>query len=240
MKHDVLFAGIDGSGKSTSLDHLIGRLGDSYSIIKIVNVDGSLMVKGERELVFERSYGFLQRMRPVSKRYRFYRLFLVLKYFYKFVVIKYVEHFRQCELVMYEIDYLIHPAVYVTYHFPSTQQLSSRARFRAFSRFFKAGGQSTIFYLDVDPDRAMERIRSRGKEIHAHENRDDLATLRQEFKNVIQAARQAGFYVHTISTTDNNQEDVVNEARRVLVERVGSSRRAELLANEPAPRSSAH
>ena len=202
MKHDVLFAGIDGSGKSTSLDHLIDRLDDSYSIIKIVNLDGSLIVKGEKELVFKRFYGFLQRMRPVSKRYRFYRLFLVLKYFYKLVVIKNVEHFRQCELVMYEIDYLLHPAVYVTYHFPSTQRLSSRARLRAFSRFFKGGGQPTIFYLDVDPDSAMERIRSRGKEIHAHENQDDLATLRQEFKNVIRAARQDGFYVHTISTTE--------------------------------------
>jgi len=222
MKHRVLFAGIDGSGKSTSLDRLISRMENDYNIVKIVNRDGSLVVRGNRELVFRRFYWTLERLRPISKRYHFYSVFLVLKYLYKSLVISYVEHVKDCDLVMYEIDFLLHPAVYVTYHFPISRYLSSGTRFRVFSKLFRGKGNSTIFYLDVDPDSAMDRIRARGEETHPHENREDLATLREEFLKIIDAGRQAGFEIHAIST-DKAQAEVVEEAYRFLVGRITSS-----------------
>ena len=59
MKQRALFAGIDGSGKSSSLDQLIDKYKNNYHIIKVVNSDGSLVINGERELVFKRFYNLI-------------------------------------------------------------------------------------------------------------------------------------------------------------------------------------
>jgi hypothetical protein len=154
------------------------------------------VVNGESQLVFKRFYGFISFLRPLSRKYKFYPIFLAFKYMYKFVVVKYVERFRKCDLVMYEIDFLLHPAVFVTYHFKWTKKLSSRLRFRIFSILNgRKPKSSTIFYLDIEPDEAERRIRNRGKEIEAHENKEDLAILRDEFEGVINAARDDGFCI---------------------------------------------
>lgn len=75
MKQRVLFAGIDGSGKSSSLDFLIDKIKDDYEVIKVVNVDGSLVVNGESQLVFRRFYKLVSSLRPLSKKYKFYPIF---------------------------------------------------------------------------------------------------------------------------------------------------------------------
>ena len=170
MKQRALFAGIDGSGKSSSLDQLITIFQKDYSIIKVVNRDGSLIVDGERQLVFKRFYSFIEWVRPRSKKYHFYSFFLALKYVYKFLVVKYVERFGKCDLMMYEIDFLLHPAVYVTYHFPWTRKISSKVRMRLFSGLFGSKEKSTILHVDIDPDEAVRRIHARGEEVQVHEN----------------------------------------------------------------------
>lgn len=219
MKQRALFAGIDGSGKSSSLDQLIDKYKNNYHIIKVVNSDGSLVINGERELVFKRFYNLISFLRPLSKKYNFYSIFLALKYLYKVVVVKYVEHFRKCDLMMYEIDFLLHPAVYVTYHFNWTKKISSRWRFKIFSGLFGSKEKSTIFYLDIDPDEAMRRIHDRGEEIQLHENKKDLTILREEFQKVILAAKNEGYCIHTLSA-ENSQDEVVAQAEKLLKERL--------------------
>ena len=220
MKQRVLFAGIDGSGKSSSLDFLINKIKDDYEVIKVVNVDGSLVVNGESQLVFRRFYKLVSSLRPLSKKYKFYPVFLALKYMYKFVVVKYVERFRKCDLVMYEIDFLLHPAVFVTYHFKWTKKLSSLLRFKIFSSLNgRKPKTSTIFYLDIEPDEAERRIHNRGEEVEAHENKKDLAILREEFEGVISAARNDGFCIYRISAM-NPQKEVIAEAEKLLRDRL--------------------
>jgi hypothetical protein len=219
MKQRALFAGIDGSGKSSSLDQLISIFEKDYCIIKVVNRDGSLIVSGEKQLVFKRFYRFIEWVRPLSKQYHFYSFFLALKYIYKFLVVKYVERFGKCDLMMYEIDFLLHPAVYVTYHFPWTAKIPSKIRMRLFSGLFGSKEKSTILHLDIDPDEAVRRIHERGEEVQAHENQSDLTALRAEFERVIVAARSDGFYIHSISA-NQTQSEVVAEAERVLRERL--------------------
>jgi len=219
MKQRALFAGIDGSGKSSSLDRLISALRKDYRIIKVVNADGSLIVDGQRQLVFKRFYRFVEWVRPRAKKYHFYSYFLALKYLYKFVVIKYVERFGKCDLMMFEIDFLLHPAVYVTYHFPWTKKISSKRRLWLFTFLFGSKEKSTIMHLDIEPAEAMRRIHERGEEVQPHENERDLTTLHAEFERVIAAARSSGFYIHTISAR-LSQAEVVAEAERVLRERL--------------------
>ncbi len=219
MMQRVLFAGIDGSGKSSSLDQLISIFQKEYKIIKVVNSDGSLIVGGERQLVFRRFYALVEWVRPLSKKYHFYSFFLALKYLYKFTVVKYVERFGKCDLMMFEIDFLLHPAVYVTYHFPWTAKISSKRRMRIFSRLYGSKDKSTILHLDIEPDEAVRRIHDRGEEVQVHENQRDLTELRAEFERVISAARSDGFYIHTISARQS-QREVVAEAERVLRERL--------------------
>jgi len=219
MKQRVLFAGIDGSGKSSSLDKLIAALQKDFRIIKIVNSDGSLIVDGEKQLVFRRFYRFVEWVRPRAKKYHFYSYFLALKYLYKFAVIKYVERFGKCDLMMFEIDFLLHPAVYVTYHFRWTAKISSKRRLWIFTFLFGSKAKSTIMHLDIEPAEAMRRIHERGEEVQPHENLQDLTTLRAEFDSVIAAARASGFFIHTISAR-LSQDEVVAEAERVLRERL--------------------
>jgi thymidylate kinase len=219
MKQRVLFAGIDGSGKSSSLDWLISNLQKEYRIIKVVNGDGSLVVDGEKQLVFKRFYRLVEWVRPRAKKYHFYSYFLALKYLYKFVVIKYVERFGKCDLLMFEIDFLLHPAVYVTYHFPWTGRISSKGRLRIFTGLFGSKGKSTIMHLDIEPAEAVRRIHERGEEVQPHENVDDLTKLHAEFDRVVAAARSIGFYIHTISAR-LSQAEVVAEAEQVLRERL--------------------
>lgn len=219
MKQRVLFAGIDGSGKSSSLDRLISIFEKDYKIIKIVNSDGSLVVAGARQLVFKRFYRLVEWVRPRSKKYHFYSFFLALKYLYKFAVVKYVERFGKCDLMMFEIDFLLHPAVYVTYHFPWTGKISSKSRMRLFSSLYGSKGKSTILHLDIEPDEAVRRIHDRGEEVQLHENLRDLTMLRAEFGRVVAAGRSDGFYIHTISSRQS-QNEVVAEAERVLRERL--------------------
>lgn len=130
-----------------------------------------------------------------------------MKYLYKFVVVKYVERFGKCDLMMFEIDFLLHPAVFVAYHFPWTGKISSKLRMRLFSCLYGSKDKSTILHLDIDPVEAVRRIHARGEEVQAHENQRDLTTLRAEFARVIAAGRSDGFYIHTEGNLGQAESD---------------------------------
>lgn len=227
MIHKILFAGIDGSGKSTCLDLLISRLESKYSIIKIGeyrctktglwNNDPHIFFKGQRKLyITNRSSTIMGYIRPVSKRYHFYGIFLIANFVYKYLLAKYVEICQKCDLLMYETDILLHPAVYITYHFPFSRKITNSLRFKVVKILFGSQRNCSIFYLDTEPAAAMERIHKRGADVHEHENPRDLHELKKEFDNMVEVARKGGFRIFRINTNDKAVDEVVDDVEVIL------------------------
>jgi len=221
MIQKILFAGIDGSGKSTCLDLLISRLESQYSIIKVGNGDPYLYFRGERRLAIKnRCYWIMSYMRPISKRYHFHGLFLIGNFLYKFLLLKYVELLKTCDLIMYETDVLLHPAVYITYHFPFSKRITPNLRLKLVNMLSGSKRNCSIFYLDTDPELAMERIYERGADIHEHENPRDLCTLKREFDSIVEVALKNGFRIFRISTNHKTMDEVADDIQMILETRL--------------------
>lgn len=220
MKHRVLFAGIDGSGKSTCMDSLISRLQSRYSIMKIGNYDPCFFYRGEkRPAVKYRYYRIMDYLRPIAKRYHFYSVFLIWNFTYKFLISKYLEVFKKSDIIVYDTDTLLHPAVYITYHIPFTKKINSGLRLRICSLLFGSKRNFSIFYLDTEPEVAIKRIHRRaetGVDIHPHENIVDLKTLKREFDNMLEVASENGFEIFKINTNEKSLEEVVKEIHAIL------------------------
>lgn len=216
MIHKLFFAGIDGSGKSNCSDLLILRLESKYSVLKIINRDASVVFNGNRYIVFNRCHKLLGEIRSISRKYRLYGVFLILKSIYFLLVSKYIERYKKTDLVIYEIDKLLHPSVYVTYHFPLTRLINRKWRFRIAKMLFGSKKNFSIFYLDTDPEVAMQRICKRGTDVQAHENIQDLVKLKQEFDNMIEIALKEGVEIFKIKTNDKNLEEVADEVQSII------------------------
>jgi len=220
MKHKILFAGIDGSGKSTCMDLLISRLQSRYSIMKIGNYDPYFFYKGEKKpAVKYRYYKIMDYIRPIAKKYRFYSVFLIFNFIYKFLISKYLELFKRSDMIVYDTDTLLHPAVYITYHMPFSKMIKSSLRFKICSMLFGSKRNFSIFYLDTEPEVAIKRIHRRaetGVDIHSHENIRDLKTLKKEFDNMLEVASENGFEIFKINTNEKSLEEVVKEIQIIL------------------------
>lgn len=217
MKRKILFAGIDGAGKSTSLDLLISRLDSKYKILRIGFSNPYLFFHGKKDMALK--YDVQSAMESIgqfSKKCHCYGVFLILNFFVKRVITKYLETFKPCDLIMYETDTLLHPAVHITFHFPLSKFLSQRARLKIVSALFGSKKTMMIVFLDADPERAIERIHKRGDPLDAHENLQDLKMLRTEFHKMVNVAEEDGFKIIKVSTDDKSPEEVVNEIGRVL------------------------
>ena len=222
--HKVLLAGIDGSGKSSCLDALIERLEPEYSVTKVVNKDGSIYRNGQLKLIFRRFFEMVEGTRDASQKYNFYSIFLAIKFMYKLLVVKNVLRRPVTDLTMFEIDLLLHPSVYMTYHFPRfCKWVNARTRFRIMSKLTGASPEFSCFYLEADPEVSMERIRKRGIHIAAHENVEDLRKLKEEFDRVIDVASSCGYRVVRVNTNDKNLAQVTDEIESILSNRLSTA-----------------
>ena len=223
-RHKVLFAGIDGSGKTTCLNLLVAKLEERYSIIKIGNHDPYFFYQGtQRSAANNKVYKIMDWLRPVSQRFRCYGLFLVVNFTYKHLLAKYVEWFKRSDIIMYETDVLLHPVVYIRYHFPVSRWISGKLRFKIVKTLFGPGKDCSIFYLDTSPEVAMDRILSRGGDIHEHENTRDLKKLKVEFDSMLEVVRENGFDIVRVNTNGRTLDEVLKEIQGILEEKLNGA-----------------
>lgn len=221
MSYKILFAGIDGSGKSTLAELLTSKLSKKYRILKIGNRDSYISHHDEKKrVVTHKWYEWIDHMRILSKKMHVYGLFLVFNLSYKYIASKYMVNFSKVDIIMYETDTLLHPAVYITYHFPLTKKLSPSIRFKIAKMLFGFKRDFLVFYLDTDPSIAVERIHRRDIPIQPHENCEDLKMLRDEFVNVLNAASKGGFDIVWVNTDQKNLETVVGEVEGVVQDKL--------------------
>jgi thymidylate kinase len=120
--------------------------------------------------------------------------------------------------MIYEADAVLHPAAYITYHFPITRHLNKKIRLAVLGILFGSRKSSVRIYLDVDPKIAVERINKRGTDGGSHENLKDLTQIKEEIDGLIDVALDSGFEIFKVDTNLKSIEEVACDVEQ-LVER---------------------
>lgn len=221
MKPKVLFAGIDGSGKTTCMDLVLKRMDPRYHVLRI-GVSGPELVAGGRgeKLISPAAQRRIRQLGARMRRVHLYGVFLIFHFTYKFLFARWFEIFQEADLVVYETDTLLHPAAVLTYHFPLARRVSPGWRLRLLGLVFASRKTSLRFYLDVTPETAVQRIERREREeglaAEPHENLDDLRALRAEFEELVTAAEEIGYRIVRIDVNDKDPDAVRDEIERSL------------------------
>jgi thymidylate kinase len=218
ITYKLFFSGIDGAGKTACADLLTARLASKYRIVRTGSHDFYLYFNGRKSLVAKRRLYTKSELLGSRLGHRFYGVFLLLNFVYKAITIIKVKRFTKPDLMIYEADAVLHPAAYITYHFPFTRYLSRKLRVGVLAILFGSKRSSVRVYLDVDPRTAMERINKRGTDGGSHENLKDLTQIKAEIDCLIDVAVDSGFEIFRVNTNARNLEDVACHVAR-LVER---------------------
>jgi thymidylate kinase len=226
MKQKVLFAGIDGTGKTTCLYALLDRMDPAWRVLKI-GFSGTYLVHGgeRRRLVSQALQERIEAIGEGSRRFRLYGVFLIFNFLWKYALSKYLQLSQRADVVMFETDTLLHPAVYLTHHFAFARKIPPRWRFRVVSWLFGRRRGTLILYLEADPAVSVERVERREREkgipVEPHENLRDLSALKLEFERMVAAAVAAGYRVVRIDTTHRSSDEVTALAQQALASALG-------------------
>jgi thymidylate kinase len=223
MTYKLFFSGIDGAGKTACVDLLTIRLASKYRVVRTGSRDFYLYFKGRKCLVAKRRLFKKSELLRARLGHHFYGAFLILNFLYKTITVTKVKLFTKPDLMIYEVDAVLHPAAYITYHLPFTRYLSRRLRL-AIVGFFSASKKASMrIYLDVDPEIAMERISKRGSDGGSHENLRDLTQIRSELDSLVNLAVNSGFNIMRINTNFKAVEDVAREIELMVDRKLTSS-----------------
>lgn len=219
----VYFSGIDGSGKTSCMDGLIGRLTPPNRILRVGTTGVLLVADGESKHLMNS-----ERMQALGGKVRgtpLYGFWLICHFVYKFVAAKYFSRSADYQIAMLETDTLINPSAYLSVHFPRLCRLLSPAtRFRLLNAFFGARRRTVILYLDVDPTIGVGRCRAREEEVghvmDPHENVEDLTMVRAQLEEIVQVAQAKGYDLVSIDTSSLSIEQVIDAAETEIRNRV--------------------
>ena len=216
MTYKLFFSGIDGAGKTACANLLTAKLASKYRIVTTGSRDFYLYFKGQKSLVAKRRLYSKSELLKMRFGNHFYGVFLVLNFIYKAITVCQVKLFTKPDLMIYEADSVLHPAAYITYHFPITRHLDRRIRLAALRILFGSRKSSVRIYLDVDPKIAVERINKRGSDGGSHENLKDLTKIKAEIDGLIDLALGSGFEIFKVDTNLRNIEEVACDVEKLV------------------------
>ncbi len=196
--YKVTFSGIDGSGRSTTIDALSKRLSDMG--LKVVHPHRPAFADlpgCDREYFYnmvntavDSTHRFLD-----NRNQRFLTGLLNMGYGWIHRAIeRYAIRRYDPDVILVGRNLVLDSAVYCTYYFPVSRSLSPKERIRIASSTYQAKNPDIMLYMDVDPTIAYERIlkriedekkhgaKDRKKWTHMHENPEDLKFLRDGFE----------------------------------------------------------
>ena len=198
--YKVTFSGIDGVGKSTSIDAISNTLVES----------GMVLIHPYRPAFTQSSTGrvyFAQRINGVTDwchnwadTHRKRTLVGLINSIYSRVA----TCMESCAISKYSPDIILtgrdpvlDPVVYSSFYFPSSRHLSIAQKVRMVRAVNQARMADLLLYMDIDPEIAHNRIlkrienekregaKDREKWTHMHENPRDLGLLREKFDQTL-------------------------------------------------------
>ncbi len=227
MPYRFSFSGIDGSGKSTAIDKVSTTLANEGRRVTHIRRCSWVDIPGEdRKYIATTANGFFDSLHGWADDYRYKSLVGIVNVSYSVaqrMIEKYAESHFNPDIVLVGRDSNLDPFAYSAYYFPFVKHLSAKRRIQIASLLH--GGQifDRVFYVDVDPLLAYERILQRierekhygakdmAKWTHMHENPDDLKFLRKQFEVSLELlVRKNGTNIIRIDAA-KPQEDVVLE-----------------------------
>ena len=215
----ILFAGIDGSGKTSCLDFLLSNLEQRYRVLKIGPGCPQLFFRGRQEKLLN-NFLYGPTGGSLSSRKRHLRgILLPFRFLCNIAITQYAKLHDKTDIIMYETDTVLHPSVYATYYHPWMKTLRTSIRFKIANLLFGPRKNFVIFYLDTDPMIAMERIRKRNTTFDQHENVTDLRALKAQLDDMVEVALKSGLGIVKINTNDNSREFVCQELQRIVKEK---------------------
>jgi thymidylate kinase len=210
MTYKLFFSGIDGAGKSACADLLTTRLASKYRIVRAGSRDFYLYFKGRKCLVAKRRL-FKKTELLRTRLGHLYGVFLILNFIYRAVTVCQVKLFTKPDLLIYEVDAVLHPAAYITYHLPITRYITRRLRLGILGILFGSRKSSVRIYLNVDPEIAMQRINKRGPDGGSHENLRDLTQIKSELDGLVELAVNDGFEILRIDTNLKSIDQIAHD-----------------------------
>lgn len=235
---DVTITGIDGSGKSTTISHLVDKLASEYVVAHsgrpsyIVGPD-----MDKREYLFESSLGLIDRMHGMGDKLES-RTAIALANIVN--VIMWCERHNKIvkdynpDIIFSGRHRIIDSAVYSVYYFPLANKLSHNMRTSIAEKIISADESDLLIYLDITPEISVQRIENRievenkktglvrPKWKHMHENPEDLAYLRHEYELVLGHYDELGWDIRKINVEEMSQEDVVDIIEELIKEKLVS------------------
>ena len=221
MTYKLFFSGIDGAGKSACADLLTTKLASKYRIVRAGSRDFYMYFKGQKCLVAKRRLFKKSELLRTRLGY-LYGVFLVLNFIYKAVTVCQVKLFTKPDLLIYEVDGVLHPAAYITYHLPITRYITRKLRLGILGILFGSRKSSVRVYLNVDPEIAMGRINKRGSDGGSHENLEDLTLIKAELDGLVKLAVNNGFDILTIDTNFKSLDEVAHDIELVVDRKLAS------------------
>lgn len=223
----VVVTGIDGSGKSTTVEKVVNNIGGELRIIKpgpsrpVYSV-----VDGKKQYHYRELIRMVDALHGFADRLGNSNCVCAVNAFHVLVQSRIVEprltETIKPELVIGARDSLIDPAVYAIFYSPKLASLDIPSRISFLERLTGASFREIIFFLTINGQEAVNRIDNRmrveqkdtsqverAKWRHMHETMSNLDRLNQEYCQVIkEVQRRSRAKVFEINTGLLPQDEV--------------------------------
>ncbi len=224
MTFRVSVSGIDGSGKSTSISDLVSKLSKEFCVAK-VGRPVYIEKNRERKYLYEGLINTLDKVHEFMDKNKSKTGVLMASCLNVLVqpsLEQKIIHKYKPDIIITSRDMSLCPAVYITYYLPLSKKIPTELRLKIFNSFRILGLPDLLFYLDIEPSVATNRISKRineeksglkterAKRYHMHENSKDLSELREYYLESIKILKSKGYNVMYICTSSLKREEVVN------------------------------
>lgn len=199
--YKVTFSGIDGSGKSTSIDVISSTLAESgLVLIHPYRPAFADLAKKGRIYFSNKLNRVTDYCHDKADDHRIKNLVGLINVIYSRVATSIernaIKKYNP-DLILLGRDPVLDPLAYSSYYFPFTQDMSIEEKVRITLSINQASTANLLFYMDIDPEVAYDRIlkrierekrdgaKDRAKWVHMHENPEELQFLKYQFEQAL-------------------------------------------------------